>query len=50
VVARTEQSKPSAGGLKTILLTKHVGETWYFDAAGFSGRTIGLPTGAQASR
>jgi hypothetical protein len=49
-VSRTEQSEPSAGGLRTVLVTKSVGDTRYFDVAGFPGRTIGLPPGEKASR
>jgi hypothetical protein len=47
---RTEQSEPGAGGLRTILVTKRVGDTHYFDVAGFPGRTVGLPLGDKASR
>lgn len=41
---KTEQleSKPAKNGLKTILKSQSVGQTRYFDAAGFPGRTIGL--------
>jgi len=44
VQAKSEvrQSKPAANGLKTILKYQTVGQTRYFDAAGFEGRTIGL--------
>jgi arylsulfatase A-like enzyme len=49
-VARTEQSERSASGLRTVLVTKSVGETRYFDVAGFPGRTVGLPVGDKASR
>jgi hypothetical protein len=35
-------SKPSADGLVTILKMQQVGETKYFDTAGFKGRTLGL--------
>ncbi len=40
--ARTMVSKPGPGGLATILNYQLVGDTKYFDAAGFSGRTLGL--------
>jgi hypothetical protein len=36
------KSKPSAEGLTTMLELQQVGETKYFDAAGFKGRTVGL--------
>ena len=35
-------SDPGPGGLRTILDQQSVGETRYFDAAGFEGRTVGL--------
>ena len=38
-----DTSVASAGGLQTILLFQKVGWTRYFDAAGFPGRTVGLP-------
>jgi hypothetical protein len=37
-----ERSRPSDTGLATILVGQQVGPTRYFDAAGFSGRTVGL--------
>ena len=40
--AETLQSQPAANGLKTILKYQTVGQTPYFDAAGFPGRTLGL--------
>jgi hypothetical protein len=46
----TEQSEPSADGLRTVLVTKSVGDTRYFDVAGFPGRTVGLPPGDRVSR
>jgi hypothetical protein len=42
---KTIASAPSASGLKTILNYQMVGETKYFDAAGFAGRTVGLVPG-----
>jgi arylsulfatase A-like enzyme len=39
---RTIASAPSASDLKTILNYQMVGETKYFDTAGFAGRTVGL--------
>ena len=42
-------SAPSASGLRTILNYQVVGDTKYFDAAGFEGRTVGLETEADAT-
>ena len=41
-VAKTLRSAPSANGLATVLNYQSVGDTRYFDAAGFPGRTFGL--------
>ncbi len=35
-------SEPSREGLRTILNLQYVGDTPYFDAGGFEGRTLGL--------
>jgi hypothetical protein len=35
-------SAPAANGQKTVLEYQRVGDTRYFDAAGFPGRTVGL--------
>jgi hypothetical protein len=35
-------SSPSSNGLQTVLDLQVVGDTLYFDAAGFPGRTVGL--------
>ena len=35
-------STPAAGGLQTVLDIQIVGDTLYFDAAGFPGRSVGL--------
>jgi arylsulfatase A-like enzyme len=43
-VAKVMQSAPSANGLVTVLDYQLVGDTRYFDAAGFAGRTVGLST------
>ena len=41
--SRAQQtSAPGTGGLTTVLRTQSVGETIYFDVAGFPGRTVGL--------
>jgi hypothetical protein len=37
-----ERSKPGLSGLETILVGQRVGQTRYFDAAGFPGRTVGM--------
>jgi arylsulfatase A-like enzyme len=42
VTAATLRSGPSAAGLQTVVEYQQVGQTRYFDAAGFPGRTIGL--------
>jgi Type I phosphodiesterase / nucleotide pyrophosphatase len=38
-------SEPASNGLMTVLNRQMVGETRYFDAAGFPGRAVGLSTG-----
>jgi hypothetical protein len=40
-------SDPSPQGLRTVLETQRVGDTRYFDAAGFPGRSVGLSATAQ---
>ncbi|MFI5000750.1 MAG: alkaline phosphatase family protein [Reyranellales bacterium] len=42
-VASAIRSEPDAAGHVTVVLTQTVGETRYFDAAGYPGRTLGLP-------
>jgi Type I phosphodiesterase / nucleotide pyrophosphatase len=37
------ESKANGAGIKTRLSYQKVGETWYFDTAGFTGRTVALP-------
>jgi hypothetical protein len=44
VSSRVIASDPAANGLVTVLNMQQVGETRYFDAAGFPGRTVGLST------
>jgi Type I phosphodiesterase / nucleotide pyrophosphatase len=39
-------SEPAANGLITVLDMQQVGQTRYFDVAGFPGRTVGLSTTA----
>ena len=46
---KTLVSEPSPAGLATILNYQTVGDTKYFDAAGFSGRTLGLSAPSTAS-
>jgi len=38
-----KDSEVNTAGMKTRLRYQQVGETLYFDAAGFEGRTVGLP-------
>jgi hypothetical protein len=38
----TIASDPNSDGVITVLETQHVGDTHYFDAAGFPGRSVGL--------
>src|SRR5665647_2596258 len=45
-----ERANPDANGLATILVGQRVGQTRYFDAAGFSGRTVGVDERKAASR
>jgi len=42
VTAKVMRSDPAAGGITTILNYQLVGDTRYFDAAGFPGQTVGL--------
>jgi arylsulfatase A-like enzyme len=44
----TQVSEPAANGLRTYLNTQSVGQTRYFDAAGFPGRTVGLSVSGAA--
>ena len=44
VSSRVITSERAANGLVTVLDMQQVGETRYFDAAGFPGRTVGLST------
>jgi len=44
VTSRVVTSEPTANGLVTVLDMQMVGNTRYFDAAGFPGRTVGLST------
>jgi hypothetical protein len=38
-----KDSEVNTAGMRTRLRYQQVGETFYFDAAGFEGRTVGLP-------
>jgi hypothetical protein len=42
-VSSIVRSEPDALGQVTIVVTQTVGATRYFDAAGYPGRTLGLP-------
>jgi len=42
VTRKTVASDPGPDGLRTLLNQQSVGDTRYFDAAGFAGRTVGL--------
>lgn len=42
VTGSTLRSAPAANGLRTVIDMQTVGDTRYFDAAGFPGRTVGL--------
>jgi hypothetical protein len=42
VQSRVIASDPGPGGLRTVLDQQSVGDTRYFDAAGFAGHTVGL--------
>jgi predicted AlkP superfamily pyrophosphatase or phosphodiesterase len=44
VSSRVVTSEPAANGLITVINMQQVGDTRYFDAAGFPGRTVGLST------
>jgi arylsulfatase A-like enzyme len=46
----TERSQPDQSGLVTVLIGQKVGETRYYDAAGYPGRTIGIPPAPVAAR
>lgn len=43
------RSEPDAAGLVTVLAYQTVGETRYFDAAGYPGRTLGLDVPAPSA-
>jgi hypothetical protein len=43
--SRILKSAPAEGGLKTEIKQQFVGQTPYFDAAGFEGRSVGLEAG-----
>src|SRR5262249_42772554 len=45
-----ERGERSKNGLATILVGQRVGQTRYFDAAGFPGRTVGMDERKAASR
>ena len=45
-----ERATPDRNGLATVLVGQRVGQTRYFDAAGFPGRTVGMEERKAASR
>jgi hypothetical protein len=45
----TRMSSPAKNGVQTILVLQVVGNSLYFDAAGFPGRTVGLDRTAKES-
>lgn len=45
-----ERATPDRNGLATLLVGQRVGQTRYFDAAGFPGRTVGMEERKAASR
>jgi arylsulfatase A-like enzyme len=45
-----ERSEPGLNGLRTVLNYQRVGQTRYFDVAGFPGRTVGLRDSTSAQR
>jgi hypothetical protein len=49
VSSRVVTSEPAPNGLVTVIDMQLVGNTRYFDAAGFPGRTVGLSTTALPS-
>jgi hypothetical protein len=49
VTSRVVISDPAPNGLATVINMQMVGDTRYYDAAGFSGRTVGLSTTALPS-
>ena len=44
VVSRVVVSEPASNWLTTIVNMQTIGDTRYFDAGGFPGRTVGLST------
>ena len=46
VTSRVVISDPAPNGVATVINMQMIGNTRYFDAAGFSGRTVGLSTTA----
>ena len=44
------RSEPDGNGIETVLVGQRIGQTHYFDAAGFPGRSVGLVVRKAASR
>jgi hypothetical protein len=49
-LAQTVRSPAADNGLRTVLKYQSVGQTRYFDVAGFPGRTVGLDVRKATSR
>jgi hypothetical protein len=50
VSAHTRRSPAGTNGPQTVLIYQQVGSTRYLDAAGFPGRTVGVPDGNAVSQ
>jgi len=50
VSVHTRRSPAGTNGLQTVLIYQKVGSTRYLDAAGFPGRTVGVPDGKAVSQ
>src|SRR5262249_61825924 len=48
--AHTRRSPARTNGPQTVLIYQQVGSTRYLDAAGFPGRTVGVPAGNAVSQ
>jgi hypothetical protein len=50
VSGHTRRSLAGTNGAQTVLIYQRIGSTVYLDAAGFPGRTLGVPDGKAVSR
>jgi hypothetical protein len=50
ITGHTRRSPAGANGLQTVLIYQQVGSIRYLDAAGFPGRTVGVPDGKGVSQ